>query len=74
MVKIGLPIELLSFDWICRLKEDISRLAADIEFCHVPGPAQGRLTESMIDMLLAKNRAPDRKAWLMEKGDRAEIA
>lgn len=44
MVKIGLPIELLSFDWICRLKEDISRLAADIEFCHVPGPAQGRLT------------------------------
>jgi topoisomerase-4 subunit B len=30
-------------------------------------------TESMIDMLLAKNRAPDRKSWLMEKGDKAEV-
>ncbi|MBK5259321.1 MAG: DNA topoisomerase IV subunit B [Thermoanaerobaculia bacterium] len=26
-----------------------------------------------IDMLLAKNRAPDRKQWLTEEGDRAEI-
>ncbi len=35
---------------------------------------EGGDTESTIDMLLAKNRAPDRKAWLMEKGNRAEIA
>ncbi|MFA6958246.1 MAG: DNA topoisomerase IV subunit B [Thermoanaerobaculia bacterium] len=35
-------------------------------------PAGGG-TESMIDMLLAKNRAPDRKSWLMEKGDKAEV-
>ncbi|MBI2214639.1 MAG: DNA topoisomerase IV subunit B [Acidobacteria bacterium] len=30
-------------------------------------------TEGVIDMLLAKNRAPERKSWLMEKGDRAEV-
>ena len=30
-------------------------------------------TESIIDMLLAKNRSPERKTWLMEKGDRAEV-
>jgi topoisomerase-4 subunit B len=35
-------------------------------------PAGGG-TESVIDMLLAKNRAPDRKTWLMEKGDKADV-
>jgi topoisomerase IV subunit B len=34
---------------------------------------EGGDTDSTMDMLLAKNRAPDRKIWLMEKGDRAEI-
>lgn len=29
---------------------------------------------STMDMLLAKKRAPDRKAWLSEKGDQAEVA
>ena len=29
---------------------------------------------SMLDMLLSKKRAPDRKAWLSEKGDQAEVA
>ena len=28
----------------------------------------------MLDMLLSKKRAPDRKTWLTENGDRAEIA
>jgi topoisomerase-4 subunit B len=28
---------------------------------------------STIDMLLAKNRAADRKQWLTEEGDKAEI-
>ncbi|GAB5452160.1 MAG: DNA topoisomerase IV subunit B [Halioglobus sp.] len=31
-------------------------------------------TNSMLDMLLAKKRAPDRKAWLEKKGDLAEVA
>ncbi len=30
-------------------------------------------THSLMDMLLAKKRAPDRKAWLQEKGDLAEV-
>ena len=30
-------------------------------------------TEKVIDMLLARARAGDRKEWLMEKGDRAEV-
>ena len=30
-------------------------------------------TNNMLDMLLAKKRAPDRKAWLEEKGDLAEV-
>lgn len=30
-------------------------------------------TESMLDMLLAKKRAPDRKSWLETKGNLAEI-
>jgi topoisomerase-4 subunit B len=28
----------------------------------------------MLDMLLAKKRAGDRKAWLEEKGDLAQVA
>ena len=30
-------------------------------------------THNMLDMLLAKKRAPDRKAWLEKKGDLAEV-
>lgn len=30
-------------------------------------------TNKMLDMLLAKKRAPDRKAWLEKKGDLAEV-
>ena len=30
-------------------------------------------TNSMLDMLLAKKRAPDRKAWLEKKGDLADV-
>tara|TARA_B100000767_G_scaffold39843_1_gene33435 strand:- start:881 stop:1912 length:1032 start_codon:yes stop_codon:yes gene_type:complete len=30
-------------------------------------------TESLLDMLLAKKRAPDRKKWLESKGDLAEV-
>jgi topoisomerase-4 subunit B len=30
-------------------------------------------TSQMLDMLLAKKRAGDRKSWLEEKGDLAEI-
>jgi hypothetical protein len=33
----------------------------------------GELAFTTIDMLLAKNRAPDRKQWLTEEGDKAEI-
>jgi len=31
-------------------------------------------TNRMLDMLLAKKRAPDRKAWLEKKGDLAEVS
>ena len=31
-------------------------------------------TRELLDMLLAKKRASDRKAWLEEKGDLAETA
>jgi topoisomerase IV subunit B len=34
---------------------------------------EGDDTEKVIDMLLARSRAGDRKEWLMEKGDRAEV-
>ena len=34
----------------------------------------GDETNSMLDMLLAKKRAGDRKAWLESKGDLADIA
>ena len=30
-------------------------------------------TETLLDMLLAKKRAPDRKKWLEAKGDLAEV-
>ncbi len=30
-------------------------------------------TNGMLDMLLAKKRASDRKAWLQEKGNLAEV-
>nr|VFJ51392.1 MAG: DNA topoisomerase IV subunit B [Candidatus Kentron sp. DK] len=30
-------------------------------------------TDALMDMLLAKKRAPDRKAWLEDKGDRADL-
>ena len=33
----------------------------------------GDNTNSMVDMLLAKKRAPDRKEWLQKKGDLAEV-
>ena len=31
-------------------------------------------TEEVMDMLLGKKRAGDRKAWLEKKGDLAEVA
>jgi topoisomerase-4 subunit B len=33
----------------------------------------GRKTDEMMDMLLAKTRAPDRRQWLEKKGDQAVI-
>ena len=35
--------------------------------------APGDDTQSLMDMLLAKRRAPDRKAWLEKKGDLAQV-
>ena len=34
-MKIGLPIELLSFEWVRRLKQDITQVLPDVQFCHV---------------------------------------
>lgn len=34
---------------------------------------QGRKTDDMLDMLLAKKRASDRRAWLEKKGDQAVL-
>jgi topoisomerase-4 subunit B len=31
-------------------------------------------TNTMMDMLLAKKRAADRKSWLQERGDLAEVS
>ena len=31
-------------------------------------------TIQLLDMLLARKRAPDRKAWLERKGDQADLA
>ncbi|PLX50326.1 MAG: hypothetical protein C0613_04575 [Desulfobulbaceae bacterium] len=42
MMKVGLPMELLSFDWIRRLKEDIHALAPQVELCHVPAATSAR--------------------------------
>ncbi len=39
MMRIGLPIELLSFEWIRRLKADISK-HAEVVFCHAPTNAR----------------------------------
>jgi topoisomerase-4 subunit B len=33
----------------------------------------GRKTDGMLDLLLARKRAGDRKAWLGKKGDQAEL-
>jgi topoisomerase-4 subunit B len=33
----------------------------------------GDTTNKMLDMLLAKKRAADRKSWLEKKGDKAEL-
>jgi topoisomerase-4 subunit B len=30
-------------------------------------------TDDLLDMLLSKRRSPDRKAWLEEKGNLAEV-
>jgi topoisomerase-4 subunit B len=35
--------------------------------------ASGDHTPELFDMLLAKKRAADRKSWLEEKGDLAEV-
>ncbi|QFY44184.1 DNA topoisomerase IV subunit B [Candidatus Methylospira mobilis] len=35
--------------------------------------SEGDNTDQYLDLLLAKKRAPDRKAWLEEKGDLAEV-
>ncbi len=35
--------------------------------------ADGDGTHSLLDMLLAKKRAPDRKSWLGDKGDQVEL-
>ena len=34
----------------------------------------GKQTDSMLDLLLARKRAPDRKEWLGKRGDQAEVA
>jgi topoisomerase-4 subunit B len=39
----------------------------------VEEPVPTKTADEMMDMLLAKKRAGDRKAWLEEKGDRAEV-
>ncbi|MBU0680522.1 MAG: hypothetical protein KKD73_03780 [Proteobacteria bacterium] len=43
MMKIGLPVELLSFEWVRRLKEDVGRLVPDVQFCHVAAEANSGL-------------------------------
>ena len=35
---------------------------------------RGKKTDSMLDMLLARKRTPDRKDWLGKRGDQAEVA
>ncbi len=36
--------------------------------------SQDNQTRSIMDMLLSKKRAPDRKAWIIKKGHQAEVA
>lgn len=33
----------------------------------------GKSTEKILDMLLSRKRAGDRKSWLTNKGDQAEL-
>ncbi len=40
-MKIGLPIELLSLEWVRRLQQDITQLLPDVRFCHGSGSARG---------------------------------
>jgi topoisomerase-4 subunit B len=35
---------------------------------------RGKQTDAMLDLLLARKRAPDRKDWLGKRGDQAEVA
>ena len=35
---------------------------------------QGKKTDAMLDLLLARKRAPDRKDWLGKRGAQAEVA
>ena len=44
-----------------------SRRLIQLELDH-----RGR-SEKMLDLLLARKRAPDRKVWLSEKGDQADF-
>ncbi len=46
---------------------------ADVGEIGTTGNADGHASDRMIDMLLAKSRAGDRREWLMEKGNRAEV-
>ena len=39
----------------------------------IEGEAPPKTTDGLMDMLLAKKRASDRKSWLEENGDKAEI-
>jgi topoisomerase-4 subunit B len=34
----------------------------------------GKKTDSMLDLLLARKRSPDRKEWLSRRGDQAEVS
>jgi topoisomerase-4 subunit B len=34
----------------------------------------GNKTDSMLDLLLARKRSPDRKEWLSRRGDQAEVS
>ena len=37
-------------------------------------PGKAESVNEMLDMLLSKKRAPDRKTWLEKKGDIAELS
>jgi len=38
-----------------------------------PGTRKQQMTDEILDMLLAKKRAPDRKQWLEESGNQADF-